>query len=63
VNSLEGAVERGLVRESTLNSYVGKWQARVHHQVSGPVHAALDQPPIGRRAKCLFEGPGEVAYR
>ena len=61
MNSFEGAVERRLIRESTPNGDVGKGQPRIRHKISGPVHAALNQPPVRRRAKGLFEGPGKVA--
>ena len=61
MNSFERAVQRGLIRESTPNGDVGQGQPRIRHKISGPVHAALDQPPVRRRAKGLLEGPGKVA--
>jgi len=62
VNSLEGPVERGLIRKSTLCGDIGKGLAGVRHEVLGPIHTAFDQPPVRRPAKGHFEGPGKVAY-
>jgi hypothetical protein len=63
MDSFEGAVECRLIRKSTPSGDVGKGQARIRHKISGPVHTALNQPPIRRRAKGLFEGPSKMAYR
>jgi hypothetical protein len=62
MNSLEGAVECRLICKPALNGDIGKGQPRIRHQISGPVHAALNQPPIRRRAKGFFEGPSKVTY-
>ncbi len=62
MNSLEGAVERRLIRESAPNGDVGKGEPRIRHQVSGPIDTAVNQPSIWRHVKCLFEGTGKVAY-
>ena len=42
MHSFEGAVECGLIRESTLNGDVGKGQPRIPHKISGPIHATLN---------------------
>jgi hypothetical protein len=61
VNSLEGTVERRLVRKSALNGDFGKGQAGIRHKISGPIHSAFSQPFVRRSAKGLFERPGKVA--
>ena len=63
VNSFEGAVERRLIRKSASNGDVRKGQAGIHHEISGPIDAAFNQPPIRRTAKGLSEGSSKVTYR
>ena len=42
VYSFEGAVECRLIRKSTLNGDVGKRQAGIRHNISGPIHTAFN---------------------
>lgn len=51
-----------VIRKSTLNGDVGKGQAGIRHKISGPIHAAFNQPLIRRAAKGLFEGPSKVVH-
>jgi hypothetical protein len=62
VNSFEGAVECGLITESTPNGDIGEGQARVHHKIAGSLDTAFGQPVMRWLAKGFFEGPRKVAY-
>ena len=62
MNPFEDTVERRLIGKPAPDGDVGKGEARVPHEISGPIHTAFPEPLIRRLAKGLFKGPSKVAY-
>ncbi len=60
MNSFEGPVQSRLIRKSTLNGDVGKWQAGIRHKISGLIHSTFSQPLIRWSAKSFCERPGKM---